>query len=189
VHVWGRVVTNHGPYDWLLRVVPGMNGMRVPARFAIIFFLALSVLVAFGARVAAAHIPPSARSLATAIATVVILAEGCSVPLPVHSYVARGSPADRAVADWLRDRPSGAVLHLPVATSNFQELHYQYATLFHQRPIVNGLSGYDSPLLLLFRERSAPLYDNDRPAEVVRMLRALGVRHIVVHLDDYNVTQ
>ena len=30
------------------RIVPGMDGMRVPARFAIVVIAALSVLLAFG---------------------------------------------------------------------------------------------------------------------------------------------
>ena len=46
--VWGTVITRHGPYAWLAGMVPGMDGMRVPARFAIIFVAALSVLIAFG---------------------------------------------------------------------------------------------------------------------------------------------
>ncbi len=189
VRVWGHLVTTHGPYDWLLRVVPGMNGMRVPARFAIIFFLGLSVLVGFGARLSAIHVPARARSLATAIAVLAILAESCAVPLPLHSYGARGRPADRAVAEWLGGRLPGAVLHLPVRTSSVQELNYQFATLFHSHPIVNGMSGYDSPLQLLFRGRDSVLYDNDRPSAVVRMLRSLGVRYVVINQEDYNVTQ
>jgi hypothetical protein len=61
--------------------------------------------------------------------------------------------------------------------------------LFHSHPIVNGMSGYDSPLQLLFRERDSVLYDNDRPSAVVRMLRSLGVRYVVINQEDYNVTQ
>jgi hypothetical protein len=59
----------------------------------------------------------------------------------------------------------------------------------HGHPIVNGMSGYDTPLLRLFREAYAPLFDADRPAAVVRMLRALGVRYVVVHVDDYSMPQ
>jgi hypothetical protein len=187
--IWGRMLTAHGPYDWLLRIVPGMNGMRVPARFAIIFFLALAVLAACGASLIEARVPTPLRSPATALCILVILAESWMVPLPVYSHVARGRPTDRAVAEWLRDRPSGAVLHLPMTNANFRELSYQYGTLVHAHPIVNGMSGYDSPLQMLFRDNSSPLYDSDRPSDVIRMLRSLGVRYVVVHLEDYTMTQ
>jgi hypothetical protein len=46
VRIWGAQVTEHGPYSWLLAIVPGMDGMRVPARFAIVVIAALSVLLA-----------------------------------------------------------------------------------------------------------------------------------------------
>jgi len=51
VRIWGTVVTTHGSIRVAARdIVPGMNGMRVPARFAIIVVAGLSVLVGFGAR-------------------------------------------------------------------------------------------------------------------------------------------
>ena len=43
---FGRLST--GPYDWLLWL-PGLNGLRVPARFAMVGYLGLAVLAAFGA--------------------------------------------------------------------------------------------------------------------------------------------
>ena len=38
-----------GPYDWLAAVVPGLAGLRVPARFAAVVYVALAVLAAYGA--------------------------------------------------------------------------------------------------------------------------------------------
>jgi hypothetical protein len=186
---WGHLLMAHGPYEWLLRAVPGMDGMRVPARFAIVFFLGLSVLAAVGARLACDRLPAPLRTPATIVCVALILAESWVVPLPFNTYTARGRPADRGVAQWLRARPAGAVLHEPVKTSNYQELSYQYATLVHGHPIVNGISGYDTPLQMLFRDHASLLYDNDRPSDVVRMLRSLGVRYVVVNGDDYNGAQ
>ena len=40
---WGT-----GPYDWLL-LLPGVSGLRVPARLAMVVYLGLAVLAAFGA--------------------------------------------------------------------------------------------------------------------------------------------
>jgi hypothetical protein len=68
-------------------------------------------------------------------------------------------------------------------------MSYQYATLFHGHPIVNGYSGYDSPLQALLRNPNGPMFDFERGDAVVRMLRSIGVRYVVVHINDYNVTQ
>jgi hypothetical protein len=118
-----------------------------------------------------------------------VVADGWAVPIPIAHYSPRGRPQDRAAAEWLHDAPPGAVLHLPINTNSFQELNYQYATLFHGHPIVNGLSGWSTPLLELLRQPWTPLYDYARFAATVRMFRSLGVRYVVVHSTDYNVTQ
>ena len=105
---------------------------------------------------------PSMRRVAVAVAAVAILSEGWVVPLTTLPYPARGRLEDRAVADWLRTRPPGAVLHLPTRGNDFQEMSYQYATLFQGHPIVNGYSGYDSPLQALLRNASGPMFDFER---------------------------
>lgn len=189
VRVWGHIVTRHGPYDWLLHVVPGMAGMRVPARFAIIFVAGLSVLAGVGAMIVTARLGRRGRAIAVAGLLLAIAADGFTVPLPIERYPGSGRPADRGIAAWLRARPAGAVLHLPALTFNYQELNWQYATLMHGHPIVNGYSGYDTPLQLLLRHPRSPLHDWAHYPAVVRMLRALGVRYVVVHRDDYNLTQ
>jgi hypothetical protein len=189
VRAWGVVLTHHGPYDWLQHLLPGMNGMRMPSRFVVIALLGLSVLAGFGASVLLRRIRLRFQGLAAAVLVVGVVADGWGVPIPTVRYSPRGRPEDRAVADWLRDQPAGAVIHLPVMTYQFQELHYQYATLTHGHPIVNGMTGWNSPLLDLLRQGWSPIYDFPRFAAAVKMLRAIGVRYAVVHASDYNVTQ
>jgi hypothetical protein len=189
VRVWGTLVTEHGPYEWLLNVMPGMTGMRVPARFAIIFMLGLAVVAGCGASTVLACIPSRLRPIVLVILVILLVADGWAVPLTVERYDGRGRPEDRAVAEWLRGASRGAVLHLPLRTYNFQELNYQYATLLHGHPIVNGYSGYNTPLQQFLREPQSPLYDYERFTATVRMLRRFGVRFVVLHRDDYNLTQ
>jgi hypothetical protein len=186
IHVWGRAITGQGPYGWLFRVVPGWEGMRVPARFAIVALLGVAVLAAFGARAWLERLRLSRRWAATAGCAALLIAEGWTAPIEVHQYSPRARPTDRAVADWLRDSAHGAVLQLPILTTDFQELHYQFASLLHHHPIVNGYSGYQTPLQALWRDPAGPLADFDRYAAVVRMLRALAVRYVIVNADDYS---
>jgi hypothetical protein len=183
------VLTHHGPYEWLQRVAPGMSGMRVPSRFVIVAITGMSVLAGYGAQQVIDRIRPGLRPIAIALLVAGVIADGWAVPIPTVRYPSNGRPEDRAVADWLGGAPPGVVLHLPVNTAQFQELNYQYATLFHHHPLVNGFTGWDSPLQQLLRHPRGPLYDYDRYNATVTMLRSLGVRYVIVHPGDYNVTQ
>jgi len=189
VRVWGTVVTHHGPYDWLQRLVPGMSGMRAPSRFVVIAITGMSVLIGYGVVLILERVPARARAMAVIVLLAGVVADGWAVPIPIVAYAPRGRLEDRAVAEWLRGRPPGVVLHLPLTTTLFQELHYQYATLFHDHPMINGFTGWPSPLLQLLRHPRAPLYDYERFPATVTMLRSIGVRYVFVHPGDHNVTQ
>ncbi len=60
-----------------------------------------------------------------------------------------------------------------------------YRTLEHQHPIVNGRSGYVTPLVYYLRHPTSPLRDPSQLPDAVRGLRALGVKYIAVHADGY----
>ena len=45
---WGHQLLSSGPWDWLLAVIPGFDGMRVPSRMAVVVYLALAVMAATG---------------------------------------------------------------------------------------------------------------------------------------------
>jgi hypothetical protein len=189
VRVWGMVVTHHGPYDWLQRVLPGMGGMRAPSRFVVIVIAGMSVLIGYGALALLELVPSRVHAVTIILLLAGVVADGWAVPIPIVAYSPRGRLEDRAIAEWLRGKPPGAVLHLPLMTAQFQELHYQYATLFHDHPMINGFTGWPSPLLQLLRHPRAPLYDYARYPATVTMLRSLGVRYVFVHSGDHNVTQ
>jgi hypothetical protein len=185
VHAWGMVLTDLGPYGWLLRVVPGMEGMRVPARFAIVFVLGLSALAGFGALAVIGRVSTRFRPLVLAACLAAIVADSWAAPLPIYSYNSRGRAEDRAAARWLLQRPWGAVLHLPVRPTSFQYVSYQYATLFHGRPLVNGFSGYETPLEASLVGTLAPTPDEAPFREALRKLRSLGVRYVIAHPGDF----
>jgi hypothetical protein len=187
IRIWGAQVTEHGPYSWLLALVPGMDGMRVPARFAIVVIAALSVLLAFGVDWLIAHAARALRPVIAAACALMVVADGWAVPIDTVRYSARGRPEDRAIASWLADREPGTLLHLPARPSTGEQmLDYQFMTLVHRHPIVNGYSGYATPLLDFLGSGASPLYDVERFPAAVRMLRAIGVRYVIVHPGDYD---
>jgi len=174
-----------GPYRVLLALVPGMDGMRVPARFAVVVVLALSVLAGYGVAAILDRVRRPWRPMLAVIFVLTVVADGFSAPLVVVPYDPRGRLEDRAVVQWLATRPQGAVLHMPVKTDNVQELNYQYTTLLDSHPIVNGYSGYSSPLQESLRMPNSPLDDPSRFEGGIETLRRIGVRYVVVHEHDF----
>ena len=161
--------------------------MRVPARFAIIVIAALSVLFAFGVDWLTRRAGRRFRPMILVACVGMGVADGWAVPIVTVPYRASGRPQDRAIASWLADRAPGALLHLPIR-GDAHVLDYQFMTLVHGHPIVNGYSGYPTPLVELLGAGASPLYDVERFPAAVRMLRSLGVRYVFVHPGDYDET-
>jgi hypothetical protein len=124
--------------------------------------------------------------LALTVCLIAIVADSWAVPLPTYPYPGRGRLEDRAAAMWLRDQPPGAVVHLPVRPDIFQNLNYQYATLFHGHPLVNGFSGYGTPFQTALSVAMAPAADEQRFREALEKLRSIGVHYVVAHPGDFD---
>src|SRR5262249_18514409 len=79
----------------------------------------------------------------------------------------------------------GPVLEFPhlesreTEQSRQREVRYMYFATYHWRPLVNGYSGYMPPPAFEVEERVKRLPEG----ESVSYLRAIGVRHFVLHPD------
>ena len=181
---FGRVLTTSGPYDWLLSVVPGLEGMRVPARLAVVVHLALSVLAAVGVTVLVRSVAQRIAPAVCVLVATTIFAEGYA-PVPMRPF----DPSPSAAHEWIRTQPPGAVLEVPLTLRGRPHtafnVRYQFATLHHGHPVVNGYSGYTTPLFRFLADTSSPLLELNHYAEVVRGLRSLGVRYVVVNTPLY----
>jgi hypothetical protein len=183
---WSHRLLPSGPYLWLARIVPGMDGMRVPARLGVVVLLALSVLAALGIARMLERLRPSAHRVAVALIGAAIVAEGWAVPLRMAPFDARNRPADRAAYRWLAQQPQGGAIELPILEwAIAPTLTYQYATLSHGHPIVNGYSGYGSSLQEFLGGAASPLNDLDRIEDALALLGSVGVRYVLVHQADY----
>jgi hypothetical protein len=139
-----------------------------------------------------------------AIAGAAILAEGWRVPVRLWDFNPEGEPARRQAYAHVERYARGAVLELPIALYSYPrvpvanatpQMVYQYATLWHGRPIVNGVSGFTSPLVDLFQGNASPfLFELSTAATPnptysllagIEGVRRLGVRCVVIHVDDY----
>jgi hypothetical protein len=183
---WSYRLLPSGPYLWLARIVPGMDGMRVPARLGVVVVMALSVLAALGISRLTARLQTNARLLAAVLLAAAVFGEGWAVPLRMAPFDPHGRPGDRAGYRWLAQQPPGAAIELPIPEwAIAPTLTYQYATLSHGHPIVNGYSGYGSSLQEFLGGAASPLNDLDRMDAALEALRAVDVRYVLVHPGDF----
>ena len=177
-----------GPYDWLRGIVPGLDGLRVPRRAIIIALLAMTVLASFGVRFLLERLPRRpGRALALLLCGLAVVESESYRPVPLVAF--ETPPSLQAAEAWLGTRPPGAVLTLP-AISHRQggdytsDLRAMYGTLTHRHPVMNGATGFYPPLYWFYYYSGAlESFDDFDYGDVLRGLRALGVRYVLVQTD------
>jgi hypothetical protein len=174
-------------YALLHSSVPGYDALRVPARFASLFFLFLAVLASYGVNA----IERRWRRAGIAAAGVVIIAfvlrdtpgrmpmnavlpsEGLALP-PAYLVPAPTLPPIYRALEGLR--PGAVVAELPFGDP-WYDVRYMFFSAMHQRRLLNGYSGIFPPS---FRARQrilvTPLLD---PGAATQALG--GASHVVVH--------
>jgi hypothetical protein len=159
----------------LMRIIPGLSGMRVPARFsAFVFF----PLVYFAARELDRW---RLHRLAVGLVTALLLLE--VMPTPVNWEPLEGEAQFPAVDHWLaRQHGVAAILELPIEDNSADIVAMYHATL-HWKPLVNGYSGYiPTHYADLQRNCCYPLPD----PEQLQRLRNWGVTHVMLRKDILN---
>ncbi len=176
-------------FDW----VPGYDGLRVPARFAMIAAAMLAPLAAY------ALAPLARRGLAGTLTLGLIgtlfLAESYAVPLPVNVNWAMGS---RYAMAWdrvyrLNDGPLAyrhllampdetVVLELPFGDEAW-DLRYVYYAGLHGKRIVNGYSGYFPDGYRARAARLSAIWTNREAAWTA--ITTSGATHVLVHVGGF----
>jgi len=183
---WGHHLPFPGPYAWLLRIMPGLDGLRVVARLAFIFILGLAVVGAFGAAWVLERVGRRRRVAFFAALLLAVVVEGWAAPIPTARFDPLRNVNDRDAYAHLKAGAPGAVLELPIALeSDERSFTYQFLTLVHQHPIVNGHSGYYPPLLTFLGSGHSPFNEPERLGDVIDALRRIGVRHLMLHLAEF----
>jgi len=159
----------------LARVVPGLDGLRVPTRvypyvsFALVFFAARGLDgLARGLR--------ARRGVLVAALTLAVIWE-LRDGMKWHRWPPQGEipPLFHRIAQVAEVE---AVLHLPIPDPPF-EAHYMYYSTAHWRPIANGFSGYEPATYveLKRRMRGEELFE----PSTLDYLTGLGITHVAVH--------
>lgn len=184
---WERGVLLSGIACWFLAhmivylplstFLPGLAGMRVPARFYPFVSFSLSWFAARTLDGWLRRIAPAGLRVATTLAAgLFLLAELAPRPLPWSRIP--GEAELPAVDHWLAGRDDvRAVLELPLR-DDVSEASYLYAGTLHWKPLFNGYSGYNAPRYAGLRRFCChPVPEGE---SLVR-LRRWGVSHVVVH--------
>jgi hypothetical protein len=190
----GRTIGDWSVYAAFYDFVPGFDGLRVPARFAMIVAFGLSTLAGFGA----ALFERRRHGVAwLALSALFIVAESWAVPIPVNVNSTDYEQGDLAPLPGTMTHESGspmvyrfltglppasAVIELPFGEVAFETRYMFYSTL-HWRQLVNGYSGGAPAQYGLWAERFKDVLDRPQPAwQAVIESRAT---HIVVHEGSY----
>jgi len=177
-----------GPYLLFLKWVPGVDGLRVPSRFAMLVALFLAVLGGYGA--AGLERRLGRRGAIVLAAGLLFLFEATSAPIPLNvgwdtpglvspaRFVRLGSnvaPVYRYVATL----PSNAVVVEFPFGEHAYDIQYMFYSTYHWRPLLNGYSG-GFPLSYV---RLADLLRRPQlaPGRAWQALIDAGATHAVVH--------
>lgn len=191
-------VSGFGLYGLLYHYVPGFNGVRVPARYAMIAGLFLAVLAGFGAaRVMSARwIAPTGASdsgarwrTALAAIALVILAEGAAIPMELNRTWNQNEATPPARVMKFSEAPPvySRIAALPAGTAITEfpfgdgawEIRYVYYAAAHWKPITNGYSGAFPPR---YKARVARLQRvKIDPEAAWKSLQDSGSTHVVLH--------
>ena len=181
------LVSGFGLYNLLYDYLPGFNGVRAPARYAMIAGMFLAVLAGYGyQRVSAWGLP---QLVVLPLVGLFILAEGAAVPMEINRAWNQNEAMPPArVFPYAQAPPVyGRIAALPAGTAITEfpfgdaawEIRYVYYSAVHWKPITNGYSGNFPPK---YKERVALLQRVHEHAEAAwQALRDTGTTHVVVH--------
>lgn len=163
----------------LARVVPGLDGMRVPARFAAFVLFTVAAFAALGADRLLERLRGRWVRIATAAALALVLIVELA-PGRVRWLALLRREQFPPVYHWLAAQDDvRALIELPVRSSA-KETEAMYFSTLHWKPIANGYSGYVPPIHEEIARRMRWVPDR----EGIAFLRGLGISHLVIHLDE-----
>jgi hypothetical protein len=129
----GTPILAEGPYAWLM-LMPGMDSLRVPARFWMMTVLCLSVLAGFAVHTLVRRWSSTVAATFAAVVVAGLLADGWAT---VPAARVLPPPPDAAA---LR---GGVVLTLPLGSNRDIDINAQLMAVTGEWKSVNGFSGYE----------------------------------------------
>jgi hypothetical protein len=185
----GRLISEVGPYHFFYWYVPGFDGLRVPARFAMLVMLFLSSAAGLGAAAMERRFR-SGGAIAVALGALAV-AEAFAAPIVINGTVAEGRYATPPARVYTGDEVPGAyrflkslpapgtvIVEFPLGEWAY-ELRYVFYSIAHWHPLLNGYSGQ---FPLSYNMNATHLrHPLDYPDASWDTLMRSGATHAVVH--------
>ncbi|HSS75625.1 MAG TPA: hypothetical protein VLV54_02670, partial [Thermoanaerobaculia bacterium] len=163
-------------YEPLMRVIPGLTGMRVPARFYAFVSLTAVYFAARGVDLLMRRLPEPRMRAAVAVALAAVLAVELAPRASDWEPLTKEEEMPE-VYSWIRDQPTiHSLIELPIR-QDIRENQYLYASTVHWKPIANGYSGYIPVSHQVLFER---IHYLPGPGGL-DLLRSLWITHLLIH--------
>jgi hypothetical protein len=184
--VWARGLVGSGfvcfalslslVYEPLMRVVPGLSGMRVPARFYAFVSLTMVFFAARGVDLLMRRLPGPRTRAAVALGLAVVLGVELAPRTSDWEPLTKEEEMPE-VYSWIRDQPTiHSLIELPIH-QDIRENQVLYASTVHWKPIANGYSGYIPASHQVLFER---IHFLPGPGGL-DLLRSLWISHLLIH--------
>ncbi|HJQ35725.1 MAG TPA: hypothetical protein VKB93_01170 [Thermoanaerobaculia bacterium] len=158
----GSLGMNFEFHRFLFGAVPGFRAIRVPARWSVIAYVGLAILIAL-----------TTAAIARRFRWLMPLAFAIALwQAPIRWYMARPFPE---VYRWLATT-RGPIAELPMG--NYAEYEYHLYSTSHHLPSVNGSAGTPVRRKLNEQWSQTPL-----PDDFLDTLANAGVEHLILHAD------
>ena len=153
-------------HEFLFGAVPGFRAIRVPARWAVIAYIGLAMLIAL--------FTAAIRRFGWIVPAAFVVSLWAA---PVRWFLL--DPKTPPVYQWLAKQKASAILELPMDTLSSDYEAMLHATAHHQR-FANGVSGFAPPVRVELSRLSKEL-----PDSFADELRRHGIELLIVHSDRY----
>ncbi|HVT44975.1 MAG TPA: DUF4214 domain-containing protein [Thermoanaerobaculia bacterium] len=177
--LFGSVGLNGWFHSFLFDHLEIFRGIRVPARWSMITYVGLSLLVATGAAISRRRLGERWGVAGTSVAILLpllLLFELRAAPL--RWYLALPDPPP--VYRWLATIPiEGALLELPISEGE-SEHTYLWRSTVHRKPLINGVASFTPRA---HEELIEKLHEEEIGPDVIERLESRSVSLIVVHAD------
>jgi hypothetical protein len=154
-------------HRFLFSHVPGFRAIRVPARWANVAYVGMSMLIAMSVA--------KRRNIAIVSAALFVI-ELHAAPILWYCTSPNVPPVDR----WLAAQQT-RMIELPFDAGP-NDARIMLDATAHHRPMVNGSAGFMTPERARLRELATPPVRS----EFIDELKRIGVETIVVHLDQFS---
>jgi hypothetical protein len=166
----GSLGLNFVFHEFLYGGVPGFRAIRVPARWAVIAYIGMSILIAL----ATVELLRNRRLWWAGLLAPVLV--GWSLwQTPIRWYLPDPNPP--AVYRWLKTANVRAVAELPMDSLSSEYDYLLYAAT-HRKPIINGVSGFSPPQRVEFSRLA-----REAPEAFLDAIEKAGVDTLIVHAD------